>query len=420
MNGRNAQSPGNRRRRFNHPARNGNPDHETSGDRDRNAVRHARRRTYLCWTTLSVGRLSQSCDDRRPRHQYARVFCYAQASCYAHVFCDAFAGRFAAAGKRSSRRDGRAHDRDPGAAPCSWTPQSPAAAMERRKGRTRRSPPRSPPPGNGAVICVAEGTYAEQLKPGEKIFTLAGGFQRGKDFKVRDSAAYVTKATGTRRIVHSHRRSRPQGQPAHRHRRFRHQRLFAGDRPRLLRVAAVRHHEQPHPRQQVRQRRAGRRRLCPEQRLGPDRGQRVQEQFLRPWRRGLPERLHQGEHGHDRAQPDRRQCRHRARHLARRGALSLRQDAADHRQPVHAQQRDPMGRRPLRRRRPVQRPAYDGEPELERLSGQPRRQRRRRHVLRRRRHLPELSRGLRQELRRQHPARQRLAPRPRPSRASVS
>ena len=49
---------------------------------------------------------------------------------------------------------------------------------------------------SGAVICVAEGTYAEQIKPGEKYFTLAGGFQRGKDFKVRDSAAYVTKATG--------------------------------------------------------------------------------------------------------------------------------------------------------------------------------------------------------------------------------
>ncbi len=32
----------------------------------------------------------------------------------------------------------------------------------------------------GAVICVAEGTYAEQLAPGEKYFTLAGGFQRGK------------------------------------------------------------------------------------------------------------------------------------------------------------------------------------------------------------------------------------------------
>jgi hypothetical protein len=49
---------------------------------------------------------------------------------------------------------------------------------------------------NGAIICVAEGTYAEQLKPGEKYFTLAGGFQRGMGFKVRDSAAYVTRATG--------------------------------------------------------------------------------------------------------------------------------------------------------------------------------------------------------------------------------
>lgn len=28
----------------------------------------------------------------------------------------------------------------------------------------------------GAVICVAEGTYAEQIRPGEKYFTLAGGF----------------------------------------------------------------------------------------------------------------------------------------------------------------------------------------------------------------------------------------------------
>jgi len=49
---------------------------------------------------------------------------------------------------------------------------------------------------NGAVICVAEGTYAESLKPGEKSFTLAGGFQSGKEFKVRDSARYVTRAKG--------------------------------------------------------------------------------------------------------------------------------------------------------------------------------------------------------------------------------
>ncbi len=48
----------------------------------------------------------------------------------------------------------------------------------------------------GAVICVAEGMYPDQLKPGEKYFTLAGGFQRGQDFKVRDSARYISKAQG--------------------------------------------------------------------------------------------------------------------------------------------------------------------------------------------------------------------------------
>jgi hypothetical protein len=48
----------------------------------------------------------------------------------------------------------------------------------------------------GAVICVAEGTYAEQLKPGEKSFIVAGGFQRGQNFKVRDSARYLSKAVG--------------------------------------------------------------------------------------------------------------------------------------------------------------------------------------------------------------------------------
>jgi hypothetical protein len=48
----------------------------------------------------------------------------------------------------------------------------------------------------GAVICVADGVYAEQLKPGEKYFTLAGGFQHGTSFTVRDSARFVSKAQG--------------------------------------------------------------------------------------------------------------------------------------------------------------------------------------------------------------------------------
>ena len=47
----------------------------------------------------------------------------------------------------------------------------------------------------GAVICVAEGVYAESLAP-QKPFTLAGGFQSGQEFNVRDSALYVSKAQG--------------------------------------------------------------------------------------------------------------------------------------------------------------------------------------------------------------------------------
>lgn len=46
----------------------------------------------------------------------------------------------------------------------------------------------------GVVICVAEGTYREQIKPGEKHLTFAGGFQRG--FGARDSATFVTRAVG--------------------------------------------------------------------------------------------------------------------------------------------------------------------------------------------------------------------------------
>jgi hypothetical protein len=49
---------------------------------------------------------------------------------------------------------------------------------------------------DGAISCVAEGTYPEALAPGVKYFTLAGGFQSGQDFTVRDSSVYVTTAQG--------------------------------------------------------------------------------------------------------------------------------------------------------------------------------------------------------------------------------
>lgn len=48
----------------------------------------------------------------------------------------------------------------------------------------------------GAVICVAEGTYAEALRPGAKPFVLAGGFKSGSRFDVRDSAVHVSRAKG--------------------------------------------------------------------------------------------------------------------------------------------------------------------------------------------------------------------------------
>lgn len=49
---------------------------------------------------------------------------------------------------------------------------------------------------SAAIICVAQGEYRETLRPGTKPFTLAGGFQTGKAFTVRDSALYVSKALG--------------------------------------------------------------------------------------------------------------------------------------------------------------------------------------------------------------------------------
>jgi hypothetical protein len=50
--------------------------------------------------------------------------------------------------------------------------------------------------GPGAVICVAQGVYPERLTPGTKPLTLAGGFQRNRNFTVRNSALYVSRAQG--------------------------------------------------------------------------------------------------------------------------------------------------------------------------------------------------------------------------------
>lgn len=48
----------------------------------------------------------------------------------------------------------------------------------------------------GGVVCVAEGTYREEIAPGVKPLTLAGGFQSGQGFRVRDSARFPSRAVG--------------------------------------------------------------------------------------------------------------------------------------------------------------------------------------------------------------------------------
>ena len=93
------------------------------------------------------------------------------------------------------------------AATCSWMPARPGRGNgslqspypHHRRGVAAASP--------GTAICVAEGTYREEIKPGEKYLTFAGGFQRG--FAARDSAAFVTRARWQRRrLVHPLRGSR--------------------------------------------------------------------------------------------------------------------------------------------------------------------------------------------------------------------
>ena len=100
-----------------------------------------------------------------------------------------------------------AADAIPRAVKVARATEIPACTLVRRRGRQERRwnsaiPAQDdrrrgrPPRESGAVICVAEGTYAEQIEPADKFFTLAGGFQRGSGFKVRDSAKYVSKAQG--------------------------------------------------------------------------------------------------------------------------------------------------------------------------------------------------------------------------------
>ena len=99
----------------------------------------------------------------------------------------------------------------------------------------------------GAIICVAEGTYAEQLKPGTKHMTLAGGFQSNTDFKVRNSAAHVSKALGRGGSFVRYEDPGPQGDVLTAIDGFEITGYSPGDLPRDLLFAALRHHQQLHP-----------------------------------------------------------------------------------------------------------------------------------------------------------------------------
>ena len=142
----------------------------------------------------------------------------------------------------------------------------------------------------GAVICVAEGIYAEGFAPGDKPFTLAGGFKSGSGFDVRDSSVHVSRAQGQGGSFIRIADPAPKGDA-----------LVAIDGFEITGYsqAIVRDYwesqrfeitnnlihgntcSDPLPR---------RRWLRARQRVGRDPGQCDPEQFLRSWRRRLPER----------------------------------------------------------------------------------------------------------------------------------
>ena len=242
-------------------------------------------------------------------------------------------GRGARAGHRAARRHGRAHDDHPALHGVRRCRRAPRAATARVQKPHKTIAAAMAAVENGAVICVAEGTYAESLAPGEKSFTLAGGFQRGSGFKVRDSARYVTHA---RRATAAP--SSASSIPARR-----------ADQLTAIDGFEITGYSQAIVRDFYYSQRfditnnyihdnacadddAGRRRLRAEQCLRPIDGNVFRNNSCGRGGAGALNDTTNENTVVDRAQPDRGQCRHRAGQLARRRALPLRQHAHDHRQ----------------------------------------------------------------------------------------
>ena len=123
-------------------------------------------------------------------------------------------------------------------------------------------------------------------------FTLAGGFQRGKEFKVRDSATYVSKATGRGGSFIRIEDPGPKGNQLTVIDGFDisgYSQAIFRDYYESQRFDITNNHIHDNRCANDELVGAG---FALEQRLRPDRRQRVQEQFLRPRRRGLPERHH--------------------------------------------------------------------------------------------------------------------------------
>lgn len=156
---------------------------------------------------------------------------------------------------------------------------------------------------DGAIICVAEGTYPESLTPGPKPLTLAGGFQTGRGFIVRDSARYVSKAQGSGSDV-SLRIEDPGPMDQ----------LTAVDGFEITGysqaiVPAIRHHQELHSRQLVRGVDVGRRRILAPKRVGRAQRQRDRPKHVQPGWGPRDQRRHEFQLGFDHEELVRRQRR---------------------------------------------------------------------------------------------------------------
>ena len=140
----------------------------------------------------------------------------------------------------AARRDGRAHHRDP---ELRFACRCVRSQGRRNRGQTLQDNRRC---GRGRATGshhLRRGRHLRRAdRPGREIFHACRRLPERQ--QLQSSRQREVRQQGRRqgRLVHPHRGPRPRKR-AHRDRRFRDRRLFAGDFPRLLRVAALRRHQ---------------------------------------------------------------------------------------------------------------------------------------------------------------------------------